>query len=436
MPGDQKGGSRRDSAAYLKLVGYAAVIGVPAAFAAAAFLGLVHYFQHWLWTSLPDKLGDSSPPWYLVIGLPVVGAAIVVAARRWLPGDGGEEPLKGLSSTQPPISWAPGIIVAALATLSFGAVLGPEAPVIAIGTIVGVLITKVVPLPDKQRRVLGTAGAFSAISALFGGPIVGGVMLTESGAETGLGAALTPALVPGFVAAAIGYVIFIGFGHWGGLNVPGLAVPNLPPDHGTHVGELGLALVVGVVTALVLWTVRRFAGRLLTDGQRHLSMPVFLLAGGLAVGAIAQLAEALGANSQDVLFSGQAAIPALVIGSSTKIVLILLVGKAVAYAVSLACGFRGGPIFPALFLGVGIAALGVVWFGASPTVAIAAGAAAGMAAQTRLMLTSVLFGALLVGTGGAAAVPETVIAAAAAWITTTALHHDGAAAGAEPATAS
>jgi len=41
-------------------------------------------------------------------------------------------------------------------------------------------------------------------------------------------------------------------------------------------------------------------------------MPVLLLGGGLAVGVLAELADVLGANSQDVLFSGQASVPALV----------------------------------------------------------------------------------------------------------------------------
>jgi len=60
----------------------------------------------------------------------------------------------------------------------------------------------------------------------------------------------------------------------------------------------------------------------------------------------------------------------------------------------LASGFRGGPIFPAVFLGIGLATLPVVWFDVSPTLAVAVGAAAGMAAQSRLILTSMLFAAL------------------------------------------
>src|SRR5262249_61309982 len=121
---------------------------------------------------------------------------------------------------------------------------------------------------------------------------------------------------------------------------------------------------------------------------------------GLAVGVLAQVADWLGADSQDVLFSGQSSVPALVAEGSTKIVLILFVAKGLAYAVSLGCGFRGGPVFPAVFLGVALAMLTVIWFDVSPTLAVAVGSAAGMAAMTRLLLTSMLFAALPLGADG------------------------------------
>jgi chloride channel protein, CIC family len=53
-----------------------------------------------------------------------------------------------------------------------------------------------------------------------------------------------------------------------------------------------------------------------------------------------------------------------------------------------------------VFLGVALMAFAVVWVDASPTLAIAVGAAAGMAAQTKLLISPVLFGALLVGSQG------------------------------------
>ena len=109
-------------------------------------------------------------------------------------------------------------------------------------------------------------------------------------------------------------------------------------------------------------------------------------------------------------------MPALVAEDSAKIVLVLLAAKAVAYAICLGCGFRGGPVFPAIFLGIALAMFAVIWFDVSPTVAVAVGAAAGVAAVTRLLVTSSLFAALLVGTAGIDAVPAAVLAAAAAWL--------------------
>jgi H+/Cl- antiporter ClcA len=406
-------------AEFLRLVGLGAVIGIPAAFLAAVFLAFVHDLEHWLWDSLPSALGHSSPPWYLVIGLALAGACVVVVARLLLPGDGGHRPLEGIGGGATPVSHGPGIALAAIGTLSFGAVLGPEAPLIALGSVVGVAVTLFVRLDKRSETVLGTAGSFAAISALFGGPIVAGMMMVESGLA--LGATLLPVLIPGFLAAAIGYVIFTGLGHWGGLASQSLAVPSLPPYNGTHVYDLLVGIAIGIAAPLVIVAVRRLAEAIADYALDRRRLPALLLAGGLAVGLIAQVADWMGADSQDVLFSGQAGVPALAATGSTEILAILLVGKALGYAVSLGCGFRGGPIFPAIFIAIAIAEFAHVWFDISPTLAVAVGAAAGMAAGTRLLITSTLFASLLVGTRGLDAVPAAVLAAVAAWLTMQAL---------------
>jgi H+/Cl- antiporter ClcA len=318
-----------------------------------------------------------------------------------------------------PISHVPGILIAGLGTLGFGIVLGPEAPVIALGSAAAVATASFARLGSQETRVIALAGSFSAVSALFGGPIVGGVMMTEAAA--GAGTPLLPALAPGFVAAAIGYVVFVGVGGWDGLPTHGLAVPDLPPYESLHLLDLVLAPVVGVATALILAAVRRLATTLRREGDRRIGTVPLLLAGGLAVGLIALPASALGADPTDVLFSGQSAIPVLVAEGSTAALLVLLVAKALAYGVSLGCGFRGGPIFPALFVGIGVATLPVLWFDLSPTWAIAVGAAAGMAAQARLLLAAIVFAALLAGTGGLDATPAAVLAAVAALAAATAI---------------
>ena len=197
-------------------------------------------------------------------------------------------------------------------------------------------------------------------------------------------------------------------------------MPDLPAYEGTHVYDLGIGVVVGVVAAIVVAAVHLLGDRVHGHRGRY-GMPALLLAGGLAVGLLAQLADLLGATSQEILFSGQAAVPDVVDEDSTRVLIVIIVTKFLAYGVSLGCGFRGGPIFPAIFLGVALSSLAVVWFDTSPTLAIAIGTAAGMAAQARLLIAPILFASLLVGSAGLDTVPAAVMAAAAAWIVSTGL---------------
>jgi H+/Cl- antiporter ClcA len=403
----------------LRLVGLGALVGIPAALVAALFLAVVHKLEHWLWHDLPEHLHATGPPWYLVLGLPVAGACIVLAARRLLPGDGGHEPIEGIKTEPTPLSYAPGIALAAVGSLAFGAVLGPEGPLIALGSVVGAAVVPLARLDAQEGRVLSLAGSFSAISALFGGPLVAGMLLLEGG--VGLGAAIVPVLVPGLVAASIGFLIFVGFGSWGGLDTTAISVPGLPVYQGTHIRDLVIAIAVGVIAAVLIHAVRGLATRIAGPGRARVGMAALLMSGGLAVGALALLADGLGASSQDVLFSGQASIPGLVAEDSAKIVLVLLAAKALGYAICLGCGFRGGPVFPAIFLGIALTTLAVIAFDVSPTLAIAVGTAAGTAATTRLLFASVLFAGILVGTAGLDAIPAAALAAVAAWLTIAAI---------------
>jgi H+/Cl- antiporter ClcA len=405
--------------AYLKLILLGIVIGAPAALVSALLLAGVHELEHVLWDDLPDWLGYSSAPWFLVLGLPMAGGAIVALVRRRLPGDGGHSPLEGIGLGETALAAAPGIALAALATLSFGAVLGPEAPLIALGSVVGVAAGQIARLDERSRKVLSTAGSFSAISAIFGGPLPAAVLLVEAG--VGLGAALIPVMLPGLVAAAVGYLIFIGIGDWGGLGAATLNVPGLPEYGTTRVVDMLLAVAVGVACALLVVALHKVARGLAAQSDKRFPLPALLIGGGLAAGLLALLADALGANPRDVLFSGQAALPALVAEGSAGIVVVLVLAKALAYGICLGCGFRGGPVFPAIFLGVGIGMLTVIVFDVSPTAAVAMGCAAGVTAVTRLVVASLVIAALLVGTAGFDAVPVAVMATAASWLTVNSL---------------
>ncbi len=269
------------------------------------------------------------------------------------------------------------------------------------------------------------AGAFAAIAVVLGGPIVAAFMIFEMVASSGLVEAhkIGHVLLPGFVAAGTGYLVFAGLGRWHGLDVPELAVPGLPVYESVRVNDVvwTIPLAAGVATIVVL--ARRFAQELIAR-LRH-GATITLLVGGAAVGLTAVLYRALADRPVElVLFSGQASLPAVIAEGSASVLVALLVAKLIAYGLSLAAGFRGGMIFPSVTLGVIAGVLAsVVLPGFDLTPAVIAGIAAAAASAMTLPFFGALLAALLGGTAGAKAVPVAIIAAAIAWLVTLALEY-------------
>src|SRR3954470_10345853 len=120
------------SKAYVKLLVLAGLVGAPISAAAYFFLKLVDALQQLTFDDLPkDVLGfDSTPAWWPLPVLALAGVVVVPAIQK-LPGSGGHSPADGFHAggVTPP-SHLPGVLLAAIATLSFGVVLGPEAPLI------------------------------------------------------------------------------------------------------------------------------------------------------------------------------------------------------------------------------------------------------------------------------------------------------------------
>jgi hypothetical protein len=147
-----------------------------------------------------------------------------------------------------------------------------------------------------------------------------------------------------------------------------------------------------------------------------LLMPLLgLVIAGLAIG----FGEAAGHSSSTVLFSGQDALGPLVSGVggwSVAALLLLIACKAVAYALSLS-SFRGGPVFPAMFIGAagGCAAAGLPGMELVPAVAM--GICAMCTVMLNLPLTATLLATLLLGADGLAAMPLVIVAVAVAYVT-------------------
>jgi hypothetical protein len=142
---------------------------------------------------------------------------------------------------------------------------------------------------------------------------------------------------------------------------------------------------------------------------------------GLAIGGLAMLFHAItGKDVSMVLFSGQDQMPQLLqqgVGWSVGVLLAIVACKSLAYALSLSC-FRGGPIFPALFIGAagGIAASHLPGLDLVPAVAMGIGVMS--CTMLNLPLTSTLLATLLLGKDGVQAMPVVIVAVAVAYIVT------------------
>ena len=215
------------SRSYAVLLVLAAIIGAPIAVFAYFFLKLVAELQEYLYQTLPGELGFSHEPLWWPLPLLMLAGLIVALAIRYLPGTGGHKPAEGFKGSGSPLPIElPGALVAALATLAFGAVLGPEAPLIFLGGGLGLLAMKLLKrdAPQQALAVTGAAGSFAAVSTLVGNPIVAAFLMLEVAGGSMGGALLGPLLLPGLLAAGIGTLIFVGLDAWTGFGTFSLAV--------------------------------------------------------------------------------------------------------------------------------------------------------------------------------------------------------------------
>jgi H+/Cl- antiporter ClcA len=407
------------SRSYLVLLVLAAIIGAPISAAAYFFLALVSKLQGWVFSSLPMALGfHAEPMWWPVLPLLLAGV-LVPLAIRYLPGTGGHSPADGFKAGAgaPGPAELPGVLLAALATLSLGVVLGPEAPLIALGGGLGVIAIRLAKrdAPQRTTAVVAAAGSFAAISTLFGSPLLGAFLLMEASGLSG--ATLELVLVPGLLAAGIGSLIFIGLDSLTGLGTFSLAIPNLPHLGPPTVSEFGWALVIGVAAAL-LGSGIRWLGLVLRDRTERWTMLATPLIGLAIAGLAIAYAAGTGKGSSEVLFSGQNALGPLIdhaSGYTVGALLLLLVCKGLAYGGSLS-SFRGGPTFPALFLG----AAGGIALSHLPGLPLVAGAAMGIGAMSAVMLrlpfTSVLLATLLLSSDGLQVMPLAIVAVVVAYV--------------------
>jgi H+/Cl- antiporter ClcA len=411
------------SRSFIALMLVAAIAGVVVSLAAWCLLELIDQIQRGVYVHLPSDLGyhHGPPLWWSLPVLALAGLITAFAIER-LPGEGGHIPAAGLSTAGGPTRPAalPGILLAALATIGLGIVLGPEAPLIALGSGLGALTIRFArrDAPPQVVTVLAAAGTFAAVSFLFQSPLLAAVLMIE---VIGLGGPrLTLVLLPGLLAAGVGSLVSLGMGSWTGLSTSAYALGSVEglakfarPDIADFGWTLALAVAVALACVLMVTVGKRTAS--VVAARRFLLLPAIgLIVAGLAIA----FQQATGKPFQEVLFSGQSSIPALAgkAGAwSLGALALLIVCKGVAYSLSLG-SFRGGPTFPALFLGAVAGLMAGQLPGYSITPAVAVGLAAAVAAVLRLPLSAIVIAAVLTSGSGAGSEPLVIVGTIAAYL--------------------
>jgi CIC family chloride channel protein len=228
-----------------------------------------------------------------------------------------------------------GVVLQTLLSNGVGASVGLEAGYTQIGAAVGSRLGQLFRVRRADLRLLVGCGAAGAIAAAFNAPLAGAFYAFELVMGTYSLATLAPVVAASISAVMVARLI-LGDEPGYDIAMPAtVATTDFLPvlALGVLCALGGIAIMRGVTITEQLFTRSR--------------VPAWLrpAIGGLALGCLALITPA-------VLGAGHGALRASLLSDlSLRNVLMLLVLKAAASAISLGSGFRGGLFFASLFLG-------------------------------------------------------------------------------------
>ncbi|HXM24955.1 MAG TPA: ClcB-like voltage-gated chloride channel protein [Chthoniobacterales bacterium] len=330
---------------------WAALVGLLGALA-AEFFRRTSDIIHWLATGSDSEIISSFaqlPVWQklavptlggLLAGVTLwIGNRLTTRTRQKTTTDYMEAIVVGNGNISVPASLVK--TTSALFSISTGASIGREGPLVQISSLVASLIGRLRDFPIAQRRHLVACGAAAGIASAYNAPIAGSFFVAEIILGTVVVEALGPLILAAVVATFTAQLL-----HGGGpiYRSPGF---NLH----TYWELIPLSLV-GVVSGLLAPLYLRFL-RAVEHLFAKLVMPVptKLALGGAIVGALAIV-------SPDVCGNGQGLLSTLFHQNwfSDEILAILLL-KIVATAATFGSGAVGGVFTPTLFIGAAIGML-------------------------------------------------------------------------------
>ena len=332
-----------DWRAYLRVLLYAALFGIVMALLAFAFLTLLKIGTQFLTQSVPHLLWPGTNFNLTTLLIAVVGGLLLGVAIYYTGEHTGMGVAQKEYAEQGRIEYRhlPSIMLQSFLSLWSGASLGPEGPLTDLCGRSGTWIAEKLKLSADEMRTLVYAAIAGAFGAFFLSPLTGAFIAFEYMSLRAI--RYERFLLPGIVAACAGYTIYIALPHeslTGVFAFPDFQAPRLI-DLLFAVGIGVLGGIIGVGQKLVM------LGGASAAKPLHKRPVVRSLVGGVVVGVV-------GVFLPLTLYSGQSQTEEIVhnyaqIGVIS--LLVLAVAKAFLMSLSFATGFKGGPIFPTLFIG-------------------------------------------------------------------------------------
>ncbi len=367
----------------------ALAVGIFSALLLYVVILVAGWIQDLLWVSLPGAIGLSgSPPIWTLIILTLSGVATGLIVWK-VPGHAGPDPATmGLIEPPLPLPVLPSLLLALVLTLSTGVSLGPENPIIAVDiALVFVVGSRLMPGSGAPTWIgLATAGM---IAAMFGTPVAAALILSEAPSEAR--GSLWDRLFAPLVAAG---AASLSTDLLDGARL-GTAVPV-----SSYAGPQLIDLLTGGAIACVAALIGLIATYLFHQAHplfHRLPNPLVMLTlGGVLLGVLGMIGGPI------TLFKGLEQSKELAANASqysaAQLALIVAV-KALALVIAATAGFRGGRVFPSLFIGVAIGLCATTLVPAIPPSLAVSCAVLGMVmAVTRQGWLSLFMGAALVPT--------------------------------------
>ncbi|MDU7132153.1 MAG: ion channel protein [Enterobacteriaceae bacterium] len=320
----------------------ALIIGVASSLVLLLVMKVAAVLQLILWNGLPYRLGFTpDSPFRVIMMLTLTGLAVGLVIR-YSAGHGGPDPAtEPLIGAPVHVSALPGLLVALVLGLAGGVSLGPEHPIMVLNIALAValggkLFPRVAPL---DWTILASAGT---IGALFGTPVAAALIFSQTlNSNTDL--PLWDRLFAPLMAAAAGALTTGLFFH------PHFALPvaHYPQMHLVDIISGAVVCAIAIALGMVaVWCLPR-----LHQLMHRLKSPVLMLGiGGFILGVLG----VIGGNI--TLFKGLDEMQQMAFAQTFTVTdyLLFAVIKLAALVVAAACGFRGGRIFPAVFVGVAL----------------------------------------------------------------------------------